>query len=82
LSDLEHHLDAVRLRETLKRVMMAAVIGVPFVCLLVINLVSNILFSPATGYYIPASGSLAAGSITSSSMLPPCFFVMKPAKFT
>jgi hypothetical protein len=73
LSDLERQLRKVRLKENLKRVMIAAAIGIPFACLLAIDLLCNVLFGPTTGYYIPAAGSLAAGSITFSSIVTSLF---------
>jgi hypothetical protein len=73
LSDLERQLSRVRLKENLKRVMIAAAIGIPLACLLTIDLLSKILFSPTTGYYISAAGSLAAGSITFSSIVTSLF---------
>ncbi len=63
----------VRLKENLKRVMMAAAIGIPLAFLLSIDLIDDILFGPTTGYYIPASASLAAGSITFSSIVTSLF---------
>jgi hypothetical protein len=64
----------VRLKENLKRVLLAVIIVIPFALLLSIDILNNSQFSPVNIYYPQVPATLAAGSITFASIVHSLLF--------